>query len=124
LFCGLTQEQRRLYENYLTSEEVMSVLKGTRNPLSAVTELRKLCNHPDLRLLKFHGALPDNYGEWHRSGKMQVAQKLMHLWHEQGHRALWFTQTTMMLDIIEQFCNQQVHAAVDVLPGCMCNMLP
>jgi len=78
--------------------------------LSAVTELRKLCNHPDLRLLKYNTQLPDDYGHWERSGKMQVAEKLMRLWHKQGHRALWFTQTTMMLDIIENFCKQQGYS--------------
>jgi len=28
LFCSLTREQRRLYEHYLSSDDVLSVLKG------------------------------------------------------------------------------------------------
>ena len=43
------------------------------------------------------------YGHWRRSGKMVVVESLLRLWREQGHRVLLFSQTKMMLDILEGF---------------------
>ena len=43
------------------------------------------------------------YGHWRRSGKMVVVESLLRLWSDQGHRVLLFSQTKMMLDILEGF---------------------
>jgi SNF2 family DNA or RNA helicase len=48
LFCRLSSKQRSLYQEYLASDEVMGVMKGSVQLLKAVTVLRKICNHPDL----------------------------------------------------------------------------
>ena len=40
-------------------------------PPQAITVLRKICNHPDLKQLS-DGAMPADEGFWERSGKMQV----------------------------------------------------
>lgn len=37
-----------------------------------------------------------------RSGKMQVVDQILSVWHKEGHRVLLFTQTRQMLDILEQ----------------------
>lgn len=48
LFCRLSSKQRTLYQEYLASDEVMGVMRGSVQLLKAVTMLRKICNHPDL----------------------------------------------------------------------------
>jgi DNA excision repair protein ERCC-6 len=105
LFCPLTEEQRIEYEKYLRSEEVESVLRGSKNLLSALTVLRKICNHPDLLLVK---EPPRDYGNPTRSGKISVISKILPVWKSEGHRVLLFTQTRRMLDIIEDYCANSV----------------
>ena len=48
LFCALSEEQRSEYRAFLHSEDMASTLGGKRAPFAAITELRKICNHPDL----------------------------------------------------------------------------
>lgn len=48
LFCRLTQEQRQLYQNYLDSGEIKSIIDGRLQIFVGLTNLRKICNHPDL----------------------------------------------------------------------------
>ncbi len=53
LFCRLTSEQRRIYEKYLSSDDVNRILQyGVRDErgqcFRAISILRKLCNHPQL----------------------------------------------------------------------------
>jgi DNA excision repair protein ERCC-6 len=56
LFCRLSQRQRAMYEAYLLSDDVKSVIRrssgngGGTQLLAAVTMLRKIANHPDLIL--------------------------------------------------------------------------
>jgi DNA excision repair protein ERCC-6 len=56
LFCRLSQRQRAMYEAYLLSDDVRSVIRrssgngGGTQLLAAVTMLRKIANHPDLVL--------------------------------------------------------------------------
>lgn len=53
LFCSLTEEQKSMYTQYLRSGDVSAVVheKGQRAKLlTALTALRKICNHPDLYL--------------------------------------------------------------------------
>ncbi len=53
LFCRLTSEQRRIYERYLSSDDVTRILQyGSKDErgrcFRAISILRKLCNHPQL----------------------------------------------------------------------------
>lgn len=104
LFVKLTQYQQDLYEKFLGSEDVNSILKGRRNVLFGVDMLRKICNHPDLidkeMLLRRRDY---SYGSPAKSGKMQVVKSLLQLWQTQEHRTLLFCQTRQMLDILEKF---------------------
>lgn len=105
LFCRLTECQRKLYEAFLCSPEVVAILDGRRHLLYGVTALRKICNHPDLfapRDMAAEGEQqPLPHGHWSLSGKMVVLRALLRLWHEQGHRALIFAQTRQSLSMIE-----------------------
>ena len=42
-----------------------------------------------------------------RSGKLQVLAKILPLWKEQGHRVLIFSQTRMMLNLIQKFVEKK-----------------
>ncbi|CAI4034439.1 hypothetical protein SMKI_10G2300 [Saccharomyces mikatae IFO 1815] len=102
LFCKLTKYQRSKYLEFLHSSDLNQIQSGKRNVLFGIDILRKICNHPDLldRETKRHDS---NYGDPKRSGKMQVVKQLLLLWHKQGYKALLFTQSRQMLDILEDF---------------------
>lgn len=100
LFCPLTKEQRKQYRAYINSSEVQEILSGNREMLQGLDVLKKISNHPDL-LDRVHCAGNSTYGSTERSGKLLVAEKLLNLWHSQGHRCLIFSQTQQMLDILE-----------------------
>ncbi|KAL7495615.1 hypothetical protein ACHAWT_005016 [Skeletonema menzelii] len=122
LFCRLSPKQRRMYEEFLRSDEVMGVMRGSANLLGAVTTLRKICNHASLVANadgSMHPSLNDDSSssdeEFYeeddaiadQSGKLQVLSKILPLWKQQGHKVIIFTQWRKMLDIIERFSNMQ-----------------
>lgn len=104
LFVKLTKIQTDLYEKFLHSEDLDSILRGKRNMLQGVDVLRKICNHPDLVsrdiLMRKKGY---HYGDPEKSGKMQVLKNLLQLWQSQKHKTLLFCQTRQMLDILQRF---------------------
>ncbi|XP_064923468.1 DNA excision repair protein ERCC-6 isoform X1 [Columba livia] len=119
LFCRLTDEQRQVYQNFINSKEVYEILNGDMQLFSGLVALRKICNHPDLfsggpRILK---GIPDaeveeadQFGYWKRSGKMIVVESLLKIWHKQGHRVLFFTQSRQMLQIFEVFVRDRNYS--------------
>jgi DNA repair and recombination RAD54-like protein len=49
VFCGLAPFQKQLYDHFVQSPDVKSLLRGKGSqPLKAIGMLKKLCNHPDL----------------------------------------------------------------------------
>lgn len=106
LFCSLTQEQRDMYRSYLASKELGDILAGNRAALAGIDILRKICNHPDL-LERAKWEASAEYGDPVRSGKLQVLDRVLRHWHEAGHKALVFTQTQQMLDILERLVVQR-----------------
>ena len=104
LFCKLTKSQREMYENFLGSDDLKSIMNGKRQVLYGVDILRKICNHPDLQDHKNLSIKPDYfYGNSSKSGKMQVVKALLELWKDQGNKTLLFAQHRIMLDILEKF---------------------
>ncbi|XP_032168347.1 DNA excision repair protein ERCC-6 isoform X2 [Mustela erminea] len=118
LFCRLTEEQHKVYQNFIDSKEVYRILNGDMQIFSGLVALRKICNHPDL----FSGGpknakgIPDDeleedqFGYWKRSGKMIVVESLLKIWHKQGQRVLLFSQSRQMLDILEVFLRAQKYS--------------
>ncbi|KAA3678291.1 DNA excision repair protein ERCC-6 [Paragonimus westermani] len=125
LFCRLTNYQRQLYQEFTESQLCKDLLNGKGNVFSALTMLRKLCNHPDLvtggprdRLMLGPEVPEDdrdqdgvdivNQYEWtrfgcpRRSSKMLVVASLLHNWAEQGHKVLLFSQSRRMLNLLER----------------------
>uniref|UniRef100_A0A8C4TWE2 DNA excision repair protein ERCC-6 n=1 Tax=Falco tinnunculus TaxID=100819 RepID=A0A8C4TWE2_FALTI len=119
LFCRLTDEQRQVYQNFINSKEVYQILNGDMQIFTGLVALRKICNHPDL----FSGGPcickgvqdteeeeADQFGYWKRSGKMIVVESLLKIWHKQGHRVLFFTQSRQMLQILEIFVRSRNYS--------------
>ncbi len=104
LFCKLTAIQRTYYLRYLESREVNEVLTGDRRSFKAITVLRKICNHVDLQDTHSDDFIKEKiqYGKnWASSGKMIVLDQVLTSWFKCGDKALVFSQTKQMLDIIE-----------------------
>lgn len=118
LFCRLTNEQHKVYQNFIDSKEVYKILNGEMQIFSGLVALRKICNHPDLFSggPKNFGRLPedeleeDQFGYWKRSGKMIVIESLLKIWHKQGQRVLLFSQSRQMLHILEVFLRAQKYS--------------
>ncbi|KAL4239940.1 DNA excision repair protein ERCC-6 [Mactra antiquata] len=119
LFCRLSREQRDVYEEYLASRECQEILRGRLLVFSGLIQLRKICNHPDLatggpRIFEGDDMSEKSmeYGYYKRAGKMIVVDALLKLWKKQGHKALVFTQSKQMLDVIERYVQDKRYTYV------------
>lgn len=76
VFCKLAPLQEALYNVFLTSPEIKTLLRGQGSqPLKAITLLKKLCNHPNLLNLPkdlegCEAVLPSGYSN---SGKVDAS---------------------------------------------------
>ncbi|XP_078044731.1 DNA excision repair protein ERCC-6 [Augochlora pura] len=128
LFCSLTEEQKKLYKNYLSSEDVSFILheknhtEGGRYKarlLIALSALRKICNHPDLFIFSSPIESDEDvdlpveslrkFGCWKRSGKMTVVRSLLKIWKKQDHRVLLFTQGRQMMHVLESLVQKDEY---------------
>lgn len=120
LFCRLSKEQKDEYVRYLNSRECTYVLNSKNNILKALIHMRKICNHVDLVNDEYHKnpIWSANYtgddltqatrkGFYKRSGKMIVVDTLLKLWKKQDSRVLLFSQSRVMLDVIESYVIEQ-----------------
>lgn len=109
VWTHLSTKQRVLYQNYINfADTVASVLSGeTSSPLVAITWLKKLAGHPllvDKESDEVSTAValtpPSRLVE--QSAKLGVLVSLIDRLRQSGHRALIFSQSTRMLDIIQR----------------------
>eukprot|EP00759_Apiculatamorpha_spiralis_P047683 PhF_6_TR43326/c1_g1_i1/m.66228/K10841/ERCC6, CSB, RAD26; DNA excision repair protein ERCC-6 len=121
LLCKLTKRQLDMYTDYLLSPNMtwrvnyrleqkeyskdrMRIGKDSSHALlfQALTHLRKICNHPwvarDVHLNVESDDLDDCPNQ---SGKLLVVMELLETWKNEGHKAIVFSQSKCMLDIIE-----------------------
>ncbi|KAK9500480.1 hypothetical protein O3M35_001737 [Rhynocoris fuscipes] len=117
LFCRLTEDQRHYYKGYIDSLDIESLARGKAKMFIALSNMRKICNHPDL----YSGGPNKNFkltlnntedeeksfGYWGKAGKMIVVHTLLKIWKEQGHRVLLFTQGKKMLLILEEYVKRR-----------------
>ncbi|AMD20609.1 HDL135Cp [Eremothecium sinecaudum] len=113
LFCKMTQFQREKYLQFLNSDELVKIKNGKRQVLYGIDILRKICNHPDLLEREFIKQ-KRSYGDPKRSGKMQTVKQLLVSWRKQGHKALLFTQSRQMLDILEKAVTEKYKDLSDL----------
>jgi len=124
IYCPLTENQQRTYQDALQDDMVRTTIQGKNNPLKTIMHLRRICSHPMLneklekseergrrgaggkseqsgreragkRRLSRAGDLKD-------SGKVQVLLRLMERWKEESRKVLVFSQYKEMLDILEE----------------------
>ncbi|KAG9718415.1 DNA repair protein, SNF2 family, partial [Aureobasidium melanogenum] len=94
VFCNMAPFQKDLYNHFLQSPDIKSLLKGKGSqPLKAIGLLKKLCNHPDLLNLPedlpgCESTFPSDFvpkdargrdrdvKSWY-SGKMQVLDRML-----------------------------------------------
>ena len=105
MMAEMTPEQRKVYQAGLLRrrENVQQLLstrglaRGRAEVLSAITELRQICCHPQL-------CLPDYAGT---SGKLEMLVDILLPALQNGRRALVFSQFTRMLRLIEARLRQE-----------------
>ena len=119
LFCRLSKEQKAEYVNYINSRECQWMIKSKSNVLAALVQLRKICNHADITADKYYKnpqwvnhsdydiVQAGEHGYFKRSGKMIVVDTLLKLWKKQDGRVLLFSQSRVMLDILEKYVKNQ-----------------
>jgi len=100
----LSDEQRRLYKQLLQGNEARSIRDSIKRDdyrrqsihiFAMLTKLRHICNHP---------VLDRKDAQWtvQEAAKLEALEELLTEVAEGGHRALIFSQFTMMLDLIEK----------------------
>jgi SNF2 family DNA or RNA helicase len=110
VFTRLSTKQRRMYEHFterLLFGEMLS------SPLPAVSLLKMLCGHPSLVKEASRKYINCDVGLLLKdSAKLQVLLTLLCRLKHSGHRALVFSQSTKMLDIMERVCK---HSSLSYL---------
>lgn len=125
VFCNLAQFQKDLYNHFLQSPEIKSLVKGKGSqPLKAIGMLKKLCNHPDLLDLTedFPGAeavYPADYvpkdargrdrevKTWY-SGKMLVLERMLTMIRTTtDDKIVLISNYTQTLDLFAALCRSR-----------------
>ncbi|KAI3559508.1 SNF2 super family protein [Colletotrichum abscissum] len=103
LFCKLTPEQNEEYVRFIHSDAVSQIMAKKRQSLYGIDILRKICNHPDLVSVNRKNQPGYDWGSPRRSGKLQMVGDLLPMWKKFGHKTLLFSQTKIMLNIIQDY---------------------
>jgi DNA repair and recombination RAD54-like protein len=125
VFCNLSPLQRGLYNHFIQSPDIKSLLRGKGSqPLKAIGMLKKLCNHPDLLDLPedlpgCDSILPDDFvpkaargrarevKPW-LSGKMLVLDRMLaRIRAETNDKIVLISNFTQTLDIFSQLCRER-----------------
>uniref|UniRef100_A0A3Q3E829 Helicase C-terminal domain-containing protein n=1 Tax=Hippocampus comes TaxID=109280 RepID=A0A3Q3E829_HIPCM len=105
----LSPQQKKYYKFILTRNFEALNTKGGGNQVSllnVVMDLKKCCNHPFL----FPGlpnGMYDGSSLIKAAGKLMLLQKMMRKLKDGGHRVLIFSQMTKMLDLLEDFLENE-----------------
>lgn len=101
-------QQRRLYTGFLGSASVAAALNKTGSALAAISVLKKICDHPCLlpqaaaaELARGGGAATSVPQEVSASCKSAFCIALLQRLRAGGHRTLVFSQSLVMLDVLE-----------------------
>lgn len=143
IWIYLTELQRKIYREFLQSEEVSNILMTKKSPLVQLTILKKICDHPRLlskRACVQMGMYDDMTKEEiekfldeeeatslpikgvnddvliQESGKMKFVLQLLTILRDEGHRTLLFSQSRKILDIIQRILTNR-HFKIARLDG-------
>ncbi|KAK2746251.1 DNA-dependent ATPase protein rad54 [Onygenales sp. PD_40] len=130
VFCGLAPFQLDLYNHFIQSPDIKSLLRGKGSqPLKAIGILKKLCNHPDLLNLSrdLPGSeqfFPDDYvppesrgrdrdvKSWY-SGKMMVLDRMLaRIRQDTNDKIVLISNYTQTLDIFERLCRARAYGCL------------
>ncbi|KAM7373650.1 hypothetical protein PAMP_008487 [Pampus punctatissimus] len=112
----LSPLQKKYYKFILTKNFEALNTKGGGNQVSllnVVMDLKKCCNHPYLfptaamEAPKMPNGMYDGNSLTKAAGKLMLLQKMMRKLKEGGHRVLIFSQMTKMLDLLEDFLENE-----------------
>ncbi|KAI3358914.1 hypothetical protein L3Q82_015306 [Scortum barcoo] len=112
----LSPMQKKYYKFILTKNFEALNTKGGGNQVSllnVVMDLKKCCNHPYLfpaaaiEAPKMPNGMYDGSALTKAAGKLLLLQKMMRKLKEGGHRVLIFSQMTKMLDLLEDFLENE-----------------
>ncbi|KAK6104410.1 CHD C-terminal 2 domain family protein [Brugia pahangi] len=112
----LSPMQKKYYKNILTRNFEALSPKGGGSQISLINiimDLKKCCNHPylfpkaSIEAPKLKSGIYEGTALVKASGKFVLLQKMLKKLKEQGHRVLIFSQMTKMLDIMEDFCENE-----------------
>ncbi|CAG2163515.1 unnamed protein product, partial [Oppiella nova] len=108
--------QKKYYKFILTRNfEALNIKGGGKQVslLNIVMDLKKCCNHPYLFPTAQTEAPKTKYGYYEGSalvkscGKLVLLSKMLRKLKNEGHRVLIFSQMTLMLDLLEDFCEYE-----------------
>lgn len=143
IWIYLTELQRKIYREFLESEEVANILMTKKSPLVQLTILKKICDHPRLlskRACVQMGMYDDMTKEEiekfldeeeatslpikdvnddvlvQESGKMKFVLQLLTILRDEGHRTLLFSQSRKILDLIQRILTNR-HFKIARLDG-------
>lgn len=130
VFCNLAPFQMDLYNYFIQSPDIKSLLRGKGSqPLKAIGMLKKLCNHPDLLDLStdLPGSeqfFPDDYvpkdargrdrdvKSWY-SGKMQVLDRMLaRIRQDTNDKIVLISNYTQTLDIFDKLCRSRKYGCL------------
>lgn len=130
VFCNLAPFQLDLYNYFIKSPEIQSLLRGKGSqPLKAIGLLKKLCNHPDLLNLPedlpgCEDHFPDDYvpkdlrgrdrevKPWY-SGKMQVLDRMLaRIRQDTTDKIVLISNYTQTLDVFEKLCRNRSYGCL------------
>ncbi|XP_029298724.1 chromodomain-helicase-DNA-binding protein 4-like isoform X2 [Cottoperca gobio] len=112
----LSPMQKKYYKFILTKNFEALNTKGGGNQVSllnVVMDLKKCCNHPYLfpaaaiEAPKIPNGMYDGNALTKAAGKLTLLQKMMRKLKNGGHRVLIFSQMTKMLDLLEDFLENE-----------------
>ncbi|XP_063755463.1 LOW QUALITY PROTEIN: chromodomain-helicase-DNA-binding protein 4-like [Eleginops maclovinus] len=112
----LSPLQKKYYKFILTKNFEALNTKGGGNQVSllnVVMDLKKCCNHPYLfpaaaiEAPKIPNGMYDGNALTKAAGKLTLLQKMMRKLKNGGHRVLIFSQMTKMLDLLEDFLENE-----------------
>ena len=130
VFCNLSPFQTALYNHFIASPEIKSLLRGKGSqPLKAIGILKKLCNHPDL--LNLSEDLPGSEEFWpsdytpkesrgrdrdvssHFSGKFMVLERMLaRIRQDTNDKIVLISNYTQTLDVFEKLCRARGYGSL------------
>lgn len=130
VFCNLAPFQLDLYNHFIQSPDIKSLLRGKGSqPLKAIGMLKKLCNHPDLLNLPddlpgCEQYFPGDYvpkdargrdrdvKSWY-SGKMQVLDRMLaRIRQDTNDKIVLISNYTQTLDIFDKLCRSRNYGVL------------